>query len=236
MSEIARVDQFAAVLETALALPDLDVAKLEKLLDMQERIVNKAAEQEFNQAMVLAQESMPAIKKTARNEQTKSNYTPYDKILQVGKPIAAENGFAVSYGTDDCPVPDYIRITAEVMHRGGFSKHYHYDLPIDNVGMKGTANKTLVHGSGSTSSYGRRYLFCMIFNIATTDDNDAQASVPFITEDQLLDITSLLDEITEKEEVTKKILNFCSTTDLAHIPAPKFKQVMAKLEATRANQ
>jgi hypothetical protein len=33
-------------------------------------------------------------------------------------------------------------------------------------------NKTQVHALGSTSSYARRYLVCMIFNVTTEDDND----------------------------------------------------------------
>jgi hypothetical protein len=47
-------------------------------------------------------------------------------------------------------------------------------MPLDNVGMKGTANKTNVHATGATNSYARRYLTLMIWNLTTEDDIDAQ--------------------------------------------------------------
>ena len=64
-------------------------------------------------------------------------------------------------------------------------RQHHIDLPLDNVGTKGTVNKTGVQATGSTNAYGRRYLVLMIFNVSTEDeDNDgnderkAEASGP----------------------------------------------------------
>ena len=41
----------------------------------------------------------------------------------------------------------------------------------------GTVNKTKIHASGSTLSYGRRYLLKLIFNLTTVDelDDDGQS-------------------------------------------------------------
>ena len=52
----------------------------------------------------------------------------------------------------------------------------HFDLALDGVGLKGNPNKTAVQASGSTISYGRRYLKLMVFDVVlTNEDNDGNA-------------------------------------------------------------
>jgi hypothetical protein len=51
-------------------------------------------------------------------------------------------------------------------------RKYHLDGALDDAGKDGTKNKTGIQAMGSTVSYLRRYLVCMIFNVSTDDDND----------------------------------------------------------------
>lgn len=160
------------VIERAALNPDVDVDKMERLLSMQERILERQAEQSFNDSMRQAQIAMPTIDKDADNQQTNSKYARYESMNRAIKPIYTEHGFSLQFGTDDSPLDAHIRIICDVSHSGGHTKRFHYDLPPDGAGIKGTVNKTGVHASASTVSYGKRYLAAMIFNLTIGGEDD----------------------------------------------------------------
>lgn len=165
-----------AVVIRAAADPSVDVNKMERLLAMQERIMARDAEIAFNDSMKTVQERAPRIKKDARNAQTNSTYARLESVHKALVPLYTEHGFSLSYGSADCPIADHRRVTCKVSHAAGHSRDYFLDLPLDQLGAKGNPNKTLMHAFGSTISYGRRYLALMIFNVATTDDDDGNAA------------------------------------------------------------
>ena len=106
------------------------------------------------------------------NDQTGSPYARYESILNKAKPVYTNHGFALSFGTDSSPLESHIRITCSVTHEKGHSKDFFVDLPMDSTGIKGNVNKTQIHGTGSTYSYGKRYLITMIFNIEIANEDD----------------------------------------------------------------
>lgn len=177
--EITKNDTSAIIqiIDRAATDPNVDIDKMERLLDMQERIFNKNAEMAFNSAMAIVQKETPRIKREADNPQTRSKYAKLESINQVLVPIYTENGFALSFGTGDTPSEGWQRITCKISHVGGHSASFFVDLPVDDEGLKGNTNKTKMHGAGSTMSYGRRYLTVLIFNITISDeDNDGNIS------------------------------------------------------------
>ena len=166
--------------ETLLAAatsPAVSAEKLAQLMEMAEKVKDKEAAQSYNASMVQAQSEIPKIIATSANQQTNSRYVKLDAIIEVASPIWTAWGFALSFGEADASKEGFTRITLDVLHEAGHSKQYHRDLPLDDKGIKGTANKTQTHASGSTVSYGRRYLTCMVFNIATGDDIDGNSLV-----------------------------------------------------------
>lgn len=161
------------VIERAASNPNIDVEKMERLLAMQERILDRNAEVAFNEAMRAAQEEMPKVLRNKRNDQTNSNYADLEKVNEIIVPVYVHHGFSLSFGTADTPTPGHIRITCLVSHVAGHSRPYFCDMPLDIAGIKGNQNKTPTHAHGSTMSYGRRYLTLLIFNITlTNEDND----------------------------------------------------------------
>lgn len=175
MTEIATVKQsdgMLAVLEKAASDPSCDVNKMQSILDMQERMFDKNAQIAFNKAMVECQKHMPSVVRDKTNQQTGTTYAAFETILHTVRPCYTKYGFSLSFGTDKSPVDGHIRVTCDTMHAEGHTKHDYVDLPIDNVGARGTVNKTAVHGTGSTYSYGKRYLLTMIFNIAIANHDD----------------------------------------------------------------
>jgi hypothetical protein len=188
-SEIATTDQSSVVsiIERVMLDPALDVDKMERILNMQERVMNKQSEMSFNTALSAVQKDAPAIQRKASNDQTRSRYALLEHINESLIPVYTEHGFSLSFDTGDAP-DGLIRINCTVSHNAGHSRLYHYDLPLDNVGAKGNVNKTNVHASGSTISYGRRYLTCMIFNVVlTNEDIDGNKNKDLITNEDLYD-------------------------------------------------
>lgn len=153
-----------------------DVDKLGKLMDLRDRWRHEQARMAFYEAARAVQQEVPKIVKDRRNDQTKSNYATLEAINAQLVPVYSRHGFALTFSQGQTDAPGHIRIVCDVSHSAGHTEQRWVDLPLDGAGIQGTVNKTGVHATGSTLSYGRRYLTCMIFNISTGDDDDGQES------------------------------------------------------------
>jgi hypothetical protein len=169
---------------------DLDIAKLERLMEMKEHEEEKTAKAHFNVAMALVQKVIEPIIADAENLQTSSRYSKLTTIVSTLAPLYTEEGFSVSFGTCDCSsqklVDDgWFRTTAELSHVGGYTKEYYVDLPADTRGPKGNINKTVIHGTKSAITYARVILMGLMFNFTTSedvdDDGNSSSAVPVVT-------------------------------------------------------
>lgn len=167
--ELAPVqDQQAALLQViarAAADTQVDIDKMERLLAMQERVMERNAEAAFNEAMRAAQGDMRQVATDANNPQTRSRYATYAAIDAALRPVYTQHGFSISFGTGDAP-EGYVRVLAYVSHVGGHTRQYKADMPADGKGAKGGDVMTKTHAFGAGTSYGMRYLLKMIFNVA----------------------------------------------------------------------
>jgi hypothetical protein len=192
----------------ASANPAADMDKMERLFAMHQQMVKAEAETAFNAALARAQAVMPIVAHNAANQQTSSKYAKLAAINKAITPIYTAEGFSISFDTADSPKPDYLRTIAILSHSAGHSRTYHIDMPPDEVGAKGNVNKTKVHATGSTNSYGRRYLVCMIFNVTTEDDNDGNRDkhvMPDAARQGWLDTIELCETLGQAEELWKQI-------------------------------
>ena len=241
MNELAikQNDSMIALVDKVVNDPNIDASKLEKLLDMQERIFDKNAEIAFNDEMAKVQSELKPIIKESENAQTMSRYSKLDAIVKYGSPVWTKYGFALSFGTDKSSLDNHIGITCIVSHSQGFSRNYRWDLPLDDAGIKGSKNKTAIHASGSTVSYGRRYLTCMIFNIVTQDDDDGNAanSAILINEQQAVDLQSLIDSKGFDKQKVAGILNRISSqykaSSLSKIKVDDYETIVRGVEAMK---
>lgn len=152
--------------------PAADIEKMERLIAMQERMEGRQQQIEFDRAMADAQASMKAIRADLQNPQTKSNYASYAALDKAIRPIYARHGFAVSFNTGDTPKADELRVLATVSHRAGHRQEYRIDMPADGKGARGNDVMTRTHATGAAASYGQRYLYKLIFNLAVGDVDD----------------------------------------------------------------
>lgn len=165
------------VIERAARDPAVDIDKLERLLQMQERLQAKQAQVEFDNAMADAQEQMQQVRKDSYNLQTKSRYASYAALDAAMRPVYSRHGFALSFDTE-AAADSYVRVVCCVAHRGGHRQRHQIDMPADGKGAKGADVMTKTHATGSAVQYGKRYLLGMIFNVALSDrpDDDGNAA------------------------------------------------------------
>ncbi len=214
-----------ALIEMALD-KSLDADKLEKLMQLHERSQDRQAEREFAEAMNACQAELPRIVRDATNSQTSSKYARLESLDSQIKPVYIKHGFTLTFGTDTSPIAGHIRVTCTCQHVGGHKRLYQGDFPLDDVGIKGNANKTAMHATGSTMSYGRRYLTLMIFNLVMAgEDNDGNGSrqPAKITEEQAVQIT---DWIEQAGASLPELLKWGGVDKLSDLPASKYQNAI----------
>lgn len=219
------------VIERAAMNPEVDIDKMERLLQMQERIMARNAETAFNAAMTDAQSEMRQVSADANNPQTRSKYATYSALDKALRPVYTKHGFSLSFDTGEGSIGEFIRVLCHVSHRSGHSRSYHVDMPADGKGAKGGDVMTKTHAAGAAMSYGMRYLLKMIFNVAIgEDDTDGNMPVERVSQEQIANLTALISEVGANEQ------GFCKYMMVKHlgeIPASMYRKAVAALEAKR---
>jgi hypothetical protein len=216
LSEIDREHALVNVIARAASDPNTDVDKLERLLAMQERILEREAEQKFNASLLAAQDEIRPILRNKTNSSTSSKYADLEAVSDAIDPVFRRHGFSSSFGTADCPLAGHYRVTCRLSHTGGHHRDYQADVPADTAGVKGAQNKTATHGFGSALSYGRRYLKLLIADVSTTDDDGRAASNGGpLNAEQLAVLNGLADAVGADKIALCKYLKVDSLRDLA---------------------
>lgn len=229
--EVATIKPDAVTLVEAItnasSNPDFNADTMRALLDAHERIMSNQAEVEFSEAMARVQAELPEVERKADNEQTKSRFAKHEHIAKAIKPIYTREGFSITFSEDDSPREKHIRIVGILRHKAGYKERHHIDVAIDDVGIKGNTNKTLTHAEGSSQTYGRRRLTCLMFDVATSDDDDGNAAggkvVETITDDQVADLESKISEVGADKQ---KFLNVAKVASLEDIHADRYKSAI----------
>jgi hypothetical protein len=162
------------VIERAASNPDVDIDKMERLLQMQERILARNAEAAFNTALAQMQNELPVIDENGviRNKfgAVQSKYAKFEDINEAVKPIMRQYGFAISFRT--AFADGEVIVTGVLTHEQGHREESAVKLPADASG-----NKNNVQGWGSSISYGKRYTMNALLNITSRgEDNDGQGT------------------------------------------------------------
>src|SRR4051812_23812986 len=146
---VQSADPFTAMVERLAANPDVDVVKLEKLIAMQERILDRNAEAAFNAAFAEMAGEIPTV--TERGKTDKGTYARLEDIIQAVRPILQRHGFALSHRTE-WPEKTLVKVVGILTHREGHSRQSEFLSGADASG-----SKNAIQGLGSAVAYGRRY-------------------------------------------------------------------------------
>ncbi|MCB5173687.1 ERF family protein [Microvirga lenta] len=227
-SESAAIIQ---VIERAAMNPAVDIDKMERLLEMQERIMNRNAKAAYTAALAAMQPDLPVITERGgikdRSGKVQSTYALWEDINEAIKPILAKHGFALSFRTGQ--EDGKIVVTGVLSHRDGHSEETTMFLPIDASG-----SKNAVQAVGSSTSYGKRYTAQALLNLTSRgeDDDGSAAGAPLtISEEQ---VEALQDLIIEVGADPKKFCAYLKVGSLNALPADQYQRALDALNAKRA--
>lgn len=151
------------VIERAALNPEVDIDKMERLLQMQERVMDRQAMMAYSAAMAAMQTELPSIEE--RGQTNNGFYATLEDIVDTVRPIMQKHGFAVSFRIQT--QERGIEVTGVLMHKDGHREETRMLLPADSSG-----NKNAVQAFGSSTSYGKRYVLCALLNITTRGQDD----------------------------------------------------------------
>jgi hypothetical protein len=164
MNQLTVQNQFMTVIERVATDPAADMGKLEKMLDMQERVIERESQQAFAADMSAMQSEMPRVFKMAQGHNI--TYARLEDINDSIRPVLQKHGFCVTFKTEQTDLKS-VSITAICSHKLGAKQETTLVLPLDTSG-----SKNAVQAVGSTVSYGKRYAMCALLNISTGDDTN----------------------------------------------------------------
>jgi len=164
----------AAVIERLAANKDVDVQKIEKIIEFQERIMRHQAKAAFDAAFADMQGELPVIDEKGAilvDGKVRSKYSKYEDIQAAIRPVLQKHGFAVRHRNETMP-DGRLRIVGILSHRAGHSEPDEFICPPDKSGGKAD-----IQAIGSTRSYGMRYTTIALLNIETRglDDDGRKA-------------------------------------------------------------
>lgn len=167
--EIVTQPTVMEILSSAVLSGKCDVDIVERLTRLQREQVEYQAMVEFNEAMHRCQQQMKHINTDMQSD--KGRYASYKQVDKAIRPIYTGEGISLSFSDGEPIAPDTLRLLCYVS-RGGYTRVYHKDMPIDTKGAKGNDVMTRTHAQGSADSYAKRYLVKDIFNLAVGENDD----------------------------------------------------------------
>lgn len=168
-------DNMASMFMNMAMNPECDVDKLEKLMALYERDEARKSQVAFNRDFAAMQSDITTVSKgskvdysTAKGRTTYS-FATLEDIVDMVRPVLQKHGFAVSFKVNT--LKD-VNVQCSLMHKEGHSIETAMTLKEDKSGGKND-----VQALGSSISYAKRYTLSSLLNIATRDDDDAQAAM-----------------------------------------------------------
>lgn len=215
---------FLEIIQRAARDPNVDVAKMHGLLDVQERMMAKQAEINFNADFHQLQSELPRITKNAEIRHKGdliATYATYETVDEVVRPLLVKYNFSLRFNTKS--QGNTIIVTGTLSHRDGHSITDEIPLGIDASGAKNN-----VQGVGSTIAYGKRYLVGMMLNLVFEgeDDDGQKAGYVPITDEQAAHIKSRLQSLNAD---VKGFLNYMSAASVDQIAAKDYDKAIIAL-------
>jgi len=172
--EIIKQEQLnPAQLLTMAVDKDLDVSKLERLLEMKKAWETDQARKAFFGALAKFQSEVPEIRKSksvAFNE-VKYNYAPLSDVVRQIKDTCRDCG--LSYRWEIADDKEIIKVTCLVTHIDGHTEQTTMTATPDDSGKK---NK--IQQRGSAIEYLKRYTLIGALGLSTTDSDVDAYQIP----------------------------------------------------------
>lgn len=231
--DVAPVSESAAifqVIERAATNPNVDIDKMERLIQMQERIMDRNAKSAYAAALAEMQTELPSIVERGKIQIGSGKaqmYALWEDINDAIKPVLARHGFGLSFRTGQ--QDGKIIVTGILSHREGHSEETTMHLPVDTSG-----SKNAVQAVGSSTSYGKRYTASALLNLTSRgedDDGRAAGAGQLVSAEQAAQIEALIVEVQADKA---KFLTYFKVPSITDIPLAQFNRAVQLLESKRS--
>lgn len=230
-AEQSETTAIISMIERLAVSPNVNIETVERLLAMQEKVVADRRRTAYMAALADMQTELPEIEKRGQIKIGQGNkpqmYALWEDINEAIKPVLHKFGFALSFRTGQSD--GKFAVTGILSHNDGHAEETTMALPIDTSG-----SKNAVQAVGSSLSYGKRYTAAALLNLTSRgedDDGAAAGAGETISDAQLQRLITLLDEVGGDKI---KFCNRMKVPSLAEIPAKRFGEALAVIEAKRA--
>jgi hypothetical protein len=208
-------DMLQAVIERGVTQEN--VAAVNEIVKLYERMEDKKAEREFAQAFVALQAEMPSVKAVQpvpnRDGSLRYRFAPYEEIMEQVAPMLKRHGFTVTFSTDFAE--GRLIKTCTLQHIGGHSKSNKFAVRIGS----GPPGATESQADGAASTYAKRFALCDALNIQIDKDTDARAEGGTITPEQAEELERRVAETNSNREA---FLKFAGAKKLSEIKDTKY--------------
>jgi len=210
--------------------PTVNIANLQALMTMQERLEDRQAERAYAEALRSAQAEVPQVERLGHVDLGKGTgytFARLEDLDHVMRPIMEKHGFSIIYDRVMREGGGLI-VTATLAHTGGHSKTASFPLPLDT----GPGRNNL-QAAGSTDSYARRYLLEGFFNIVRkgADDDGKSGGAKYILAEQVAELQGLLKEAGRDERTfLERLFVGSNIRSLTEIEVPQFILVKNTLD------
>lgn len=204
-----------------------NVAAMESLVGLYERMEAKNAEKEFNAAFAKMQATMPNIAATKavpdKQGNLKYRYAPYEEILEKVQPLLTAHGFSVSFDMEF--KEGRVISTCILRHSGGHSQRNSFAVRIGG----GPPGASETQADGAAKTYARRGALADALNIVVSHDDDArvEGSGETISSEKAEEIRRRVRDNDAIDEV--RFLKWCKVSDFEEIPASKLDKIEVEL-------
>jgi len=209
-----------AIIQQASQQPDLDIAKMQQLMELKREWDKDRAAEAYSAAITEFQRRCPQIHKCRKPVSGPSyTYASYDDVMVVVSPILAECGIAVTFSTD-C-ADKAIKTTCRLRVGTHYEDHV-FTIPVPEMRV----NETQKYGAAL--SYAKRYALQSALNIVVTDeDTDAgNLGAKTITGPQVDELSA---EIDKRQADPVRFLAAFGIEALCDMPANRFSEAMTQL-------
>ena len=191
----------------------LDVEKMTKLMDLQDRWEANQAKKAFNQSMADFQGECPVIKKTKDGGKTNSGVVAYKyadlaTIVEQVREFLQKHGFSYAIKTE---FPEgSVKAICIVKHLAGHTEESEVIMPLSTRTNMMSAPQQVA----ATVTFAKRYAFVNAFGIMTGDD-DVDANKSIVETFDVFQYEEKLRAVKNQEELKKVWAGFPLTVKAA---------------------
>ena len=222
------VSQPDRLLELAIS-QGADMAQLEKFMDLKERYDANEARKAFTMALAAFKSEGVHIGKDKEVSYSGTFYThaSLGNIIDKATPILSKHGFSHRWETNQSDA-GIIKVSCILTHESGHSESTSLQSAPDVSGKKNP-----IQAIASAITYLERYTFLAITGLAVQDmaeDDGQYACLELISEDQVITLGDLIDEVKADKA---NFLKYLKVESLDELPTSKYDAAVKALESKR---